>query len=91
MELAKKIEHYCEHGRMESTEETVAPEISAWTSLPGLNASVVRYLYERLQIRTLDDLETLVRSRFVRTLPDVTATDEEILAGIEQLRARRPP
>jgi DNA polymerase (family X) len=90
-ELAKKIEHYCEHGRMESTEEPVAPEISAWTALPGLNASVVRYLYERLQIKTLDDLETLVRSRFVRTLPDVTATDEEILAGIEQLRARQPP
>jgi len=61
--------------------------IETWASLPGLSRPILRYLHDRLQIRTLDDLETLVRSRLLRTLPGVTADDEDILEGIARLRA----
>jgi len=86
-ELARKIETYCEYGRMDATDtEEVPATVAGWVTLPGLNASVVRYLYDHLRIRTLDDLEALVRSRFLRTLPGVMAPDEDILEGIRRLR-----
>jgi DNA polymerase (family X) len=62
-------------------------DIATWASLPGLSRPILRYLHDRLQIRTLDDLEALVRSRLLRTLPGVTAADEDILEGIARLRA----
>jgi len=90
-DLAQRISAYCEYGRMdlETMKDTFLPaEIVMWGTLPGLNAPVLRYLHDRLQIRTLDDLERLVRSRLLRTLPGVSATDDDILAGIAHLRAR---
>jgi DNA polymerase (family 10) len=90
-DLAKRIEDFCEHGRTEAdTEKAMLPTVIAdWTSLPGLSGSIVQYLHDRLQIRTLNDLEALVRSRFLRTLPGITAADEEILEGIARLRSVR--
>jgi len=89
-DLAKRIEAYCAHGTMNAgaEEELLPAAIAEWASLPGVTISILRYLHDRLQIRTLDDLEALVRSRFLRTLPDVTAADEEILEEIYRLRAR---
>jgi DNA polymerase (family 10) len=86
-DLAKKIEQYCEHGRMETSPQEMPTDINKWVSLPGFNESVVRYLYQRLHIETLDDLEALVRSRFLRTLPDITATEDDIIEGIARLRS----
>ncbi len=34
----------------------------------------------------LDDLESLVRSHLLRTLPGITAPDEELLAAIQARR-----
>jgi hypothetical protein len=39
-----------------------------------------------LGIRTLDDLETLVRSHLLRTMPGVTIQEDTLLA---EIRARR--
>jgi hypothetical protein len=64
--------------------------VAAWLTLPGFTPALASHLSERLCIRTLDDLEALVRSRLLRTLPEVTATDEQILDGIARLRAGRP-
>lgn len=87
-DLAKKIEQYCDLGHMETSRQEMPCDINnTWTSLPGFNESVVRYLYHRLHIETLDDLEALVRSRFLRTLPDIVATEDEILEGIARLRS----
>ena len=89
-DLAQRITAYCEYGRMdlEMTPEALLPaDIMTWDSLPGLSRPILRYLHDRLQIRTLDDLEALVRSRLLRTLPGVTAADEDILEGIARLRA----
>lgn len=85
-DLSKKIQEFLKTGTIESYEElniSLPPEIAAWTALPGLSATVVQHLYFRLGIRTLTDLETLVRSRLLRTLPGVTASDEDLLAAIQ--------
>ena len=88
-DLAKKIVSYCEHGTMDGNPTEPLPSaIADWASLPGLSAPLLHYLHNRLQIHTLDDLEALVRSRLLRTLPHVTAPDDEILEAIARLRTR---
>jgi DNA polymerase (family X) len=89
-DLAQRITAYCQYGRMdlEMPPDSFLPaDIVTWASLPGLSHPILRYLHDRLQIRTLDDREALVRSRLLRTLPGVTAADEDILEGIARLRA----
>jgi DNA polymerase (family 10) len=93
-DLAQKVALFCETGRMEAgslTSQPVPVEYASWLTLPGFNPALVRYLSERLHIQTLDDLEALVRSRLLRTLPDVTVGDDQILEGIARLRAGLPP
>lgn len=93
-DLAQKIALFCETGRIDASPQPadeVPPELASWLTLPGFSPSLVRHLSERLGIRTLDDLETLVRSRLLRTLPGMTARDEEILDGIARLRAGLSP
>ncbi len=93
-ELARKVVMFCETGRVElhtPEERPLPPEVAAWLALPGLTPSLVHYLVEHLSIRTLDDLEALVRSRMMRTLSNVQATDEAILEGIVRLRADSTP
>ena len=88
-DLAQKIALFCETGRIDagaSPPEEIPPELAPWLTLPGFSPSLVRHLSDRLGIRTLDDLDALVRSRLLRTLPGVTARDEEILDGIARLR-----
>lgn len=90
-DLTQKVIQFCETGRIEAgtaDAQSVPSDVAAWLVLPGFTPNLVCYLAERLKIRTLDDLETLVRSRFLRTLPEITATDDELLEGITRLRAR---
>ena len=94
-ELAQKIALFCETGRIDagpspSEEVPVPPDLAPWLALPGFSPSLIRHLSDRLRIRTLDDLEALVRSRLLRTLPGMTARDDEILEGIARLRAGLP-
>jgi DNA polymerase (family 10) len=92
-DLAQKIVLFCETGRIDagpSPPDEVPPELAPWLALPGFSPSLIRHLSERLAIRTLDDLEALVRSRLLRTLPGMTVRDEEILDGIARLRAGPP-
>ena len=89
-DLAQKIALFYETGRIDagpSPPEEVPPELAPWLALPGFSPSLVRHLSDRLGIRTLDDLEALVRSRLLRTLPGMTARDDDILDGIARLRA----
>lgn len=85
-DLAAKINEFLATGRIQAYEALRAPlpaEIATWATLPGLNEAVVHYLYFRLGIRTLADLETLARSHLLKTLPGVTASEEELLAAIQ--------
>ena len=84
-DLSGKIQEFLKTGTIRSYEELkvpLPPEVVSWTELPGLSDTAVQHLYFRLGIRTLSDLERLVRSRLLRTLPGVTASDEELLAAI---------
>jgi len=88
-ELSAKIEEFLATGTVQISKTSgvpLPPDIAAWTSLPGLSDSLVRHLYARLGIRTLDDLETLVRSHLLRTMPGVAIQEDTLLAAIRALR-----
>jgi DNA polymerase (family 10) len=88
-ELSAKIEEFLATGTVQPRDAPAAPlppDIAAWTSLPGLSEGLVRHLYGRLGIRTLDDLEALVRSHLLRTLPGVAIPEDELLAAIHARR-----
>ena len=91
-ELSAKIEDFLSTGTVlpgKSPARELPPEIAAWASLPGLSAGLVRHLYGRLGIRTLDDLEALVRSHMLRTLPGFAVDEDRLLAAIRALRQHR--
>ena len=88
-DLAAKIAEYVRAGTIDSVEELktpLPPEVSTWTTLPGLSETVVRYLYQHLGIQTLEDLESLARSHLLRTLPGALIPEEELIAAIEGRR-----
>ena len=92
-DLAQKVALFCDGGRIEATADPsleVPTALAAWLQLPGFSPSLIRHLHDHLCIRSLDDLEALVRSRLLRTLPDFTANDEHVLEGIRRLRAGTP-
>jgi DNA polymerase (family X) len=93
-DLAKKIEEFLETGTMRAYEELKTPlpaEVKSWASLPGLSESLVTYLYFRLGIRTLADLEQITRSHLLRTLPSFSGSEERLLQAVqERIHAREP-
>ncbi len=92
-DLSAKIEEFVETGTVQAHEALMIPlpvEVSEWATLPGLSQAVIQHLYGRLGIRTLTDLETLVRSHLLRTLPGVAVSEEELLAAIRARRRSEP-
>lgn len=91
-DLAKKIEEFLETGTIRAYEELKTPlpaEVKSWASLPGLSESLVTYLYFRLGIRTLGDLEQITRSHLLRTLPSFSGSEERLLQAVqERIHAR---
>ena len=94
-DLADKIEEFLRTGTIQAYEawKTPLPEaVKTWTQLPGLSESLVAYLYTRLGITTLPDLERLVRSHLLRTVPGFSGSEERLLEAIasqQQLPIRR--
>lgn len=86
-DLAEKIREFLETGTVHAYEELktpLPPEVQSWAQLPGLSDSLVTYLYFRLGIRTLMDLEQLVQSHLLRTMPGFSGSDEILLQAIKQ-------
>ncbi|MBI3355815.1 MAG: histidinol-phosphatase [Nitrospirae bacterium] len=86
-DLAEKIREFLETGTIRAYEELktpLPPEVSSWAKLPGLSDSLVTYLYFRLGIRTLPDLEQLVRSHLLRTMPGFSGSEERLLQAVQQ-------
>lgn len=86
-DLAKKIEEFLATGTVRAYEELKTPlprEVQDWATLPGLSDSLVIYLYFRLGIRTLTDLDQLVRSHLIRTLPTFSGSEEQLLQAVHQ-------
>ncbi|MDF0674598.1 MAG: histidinol-phosphatase [Nitrospira sp.] len=86
-DLAKKIEEFLETGTIRAYEELQTPlptEVRDWATLPGLSESLVAYLYFRLGIRTLLDLDQLIQSHLLRTLPSFSGSEEHLLQAVRQ-------
>ncbi len=84
-DLADKIGEFLKTGTIQSYEVLRMPlpdAVKAWTQLPGLTESLVAYLYTRLHITTLTDLERLVRSHMLRTVPGFSGSEERLLEAI---------
>lgn len=91
-ELSAKIEEFLATGTIDtssSSVEPLPPDIAAWTKLPGLSERLVRYLYKQLGIRSTEDLEALVRSHMLRTLPGVRLDEDQLLSAIQAHREAR--
>ena len=87
-DLAEKIEEFLRTGKIHTLETLKTPlpeQIKAWAQLPGLTESLVTYLYSRLNIQTLPDLERLVRSHMLRTVPGFSGSEEVLLQAITEL------
>ncbi len=92
-DLAEKIQEFLKTGTIQAYEalRTPLPEaVKTWTQLPGLSESLVAYLYTRLGITTLSDLEQLVRSHLLRTVPGFSGSEERLLDAIANLQRRVP-
>jgi DNA polymerase (family X) len=84
-DLAEKIEEFLKTGTIQTYEALRTPlpdAVKAWTQFPGLSESLVAYLYTRLSITTLTDLERLVRSHMLRTVPGFSGSEEKLLEAI---------
>ena len=86
-DLAKKIEEFLETGTIRAYEELQTPlpeEVRNWATLPGLSESLVAYMYFRLGIRTLPDLDQLIQSHLLRTLPSFSGSEEHLLQAVRR-------
>ena len=93
-ELSDKIEEFLETGKIHTLDALKTPlpdQVRAWARLPGLSESLVAYLYNRLSITTLADLEQLVRSHLLRTVQGFSGSDDELLQAIANLRGQPAP
>jgi DNA polymerase (family 10) len=90
-DLSEKIEEFLKTGKILTLETLRMPlpeHVKSWARLPGLSESLVAYLYSRLSIATLADLEALVRSHMLRTVPGFSGSEEILLEAIDELRRR---
>src|ERR1044071_8639606 len=90
-DLSEKIEEFLRTGKIMTLEALRLPlpeQVKAWARLPGLSESLVAYLYSRLNIVTLADLEQLVRSHMLRTVPGFSGSEDALLQAIQDLRRR---
>jgi DNA polymerase (family X) len=84
-DLSVKIEEFLKTGTIQAYEALRTPlpdAVKSWARLPGLSESLVAYLYTRLCITTLTDLEQLVRSHMLRTVPGFLGSEEQLLEAI---------
>lgn len=88
-DLSDKVEEFLRTGTIQAYEALRIPlpdPVKAWAQLPGLSESLVAYLYTRLCITTLTDLEQLVRSHLLRTVPGFSGSEEALLEAITALQ-----
>ncbi len=89
--IAEKIEEYIKTGRIayfDKIKKTAPVDVSALSSVEGLGPKKIKLLYEKLNIRTLDDLEKAARDGKIRNTAGFgQKTEENIIKGIEFLRS----
>jgi DNA polymerase (family 10) len=89
-DLAAKIQEMIQTGTLalyEQMKKDIPPVLLSFLSLPGLQPRTAHYLYERLGVKTLEDLERMVCSHMLRTIPEINKeVEDQILEGIRALR-----
>lgn len=88
-DLSDKVEEFLRTGTIQAYEALRTPlpdPVKAWAQLPGLSESLVAYLYTRLCITTVTDLEQLVRSHLLRTVPGFSGSEEGLLEAITAMQ-----
>ena len=89
-DLAGKILEYIQTGKMhdyEDLKKEVPEGLSGLLSVPSLGPKTAKLLFEKLQVKDLDDLALLAREHKLIGLPGIKEkTEENIIKGIEMLK-----
>jgi DNA polymerase (family 10) len=92
-DLAGKIEEIIKTGKLGAHEELkkkVPEGLTALLAVPGLGPKTAKLLYEKLDIKNIDDLERLAGQHKLAGLPGIQKkTEENILKGLEMLQRGR--
>lgn len=81
-DLARKIEEILSTGTLqllEKEEGEIPNNLSILLDIPGLSHGIAKFLYYKLRIECLEDLERLARSHYLRTLPGISRETEQLI------------
>jgi DNA polymerase (family 10) len=89
-DLAHKIRQFVDTGRIDAHEELqkkIPRGLLEILRVPGIGPKTARLLFDKKNVKSLEELETLARSGNLTGLPGIQAkTEENIRKGIGQLR-----
>ena len=81
-DMAKKIEEILSTGTLklvEKDEGEIPGDLLILLNIPGLPPGAAKFLYYKLRIECLEDLEKLARSHYLRTLPGISGEAEQLI------------
>lgn len=85
--LAEKIEEFIKTGQIkeyEKLKKQCPVDLEHLTAIEGLGPKMIKVLYAKLKVRTIEDLEKVAKSHRVQRLPRFgPKVEENILRGIE--------
>ena len=88
--IAEKIEQYLNTGKIEKLEELkkkIPVTLLEIERIPGVGAKRAKLLYEKLGIKTTDELKTAAKKRLIKSLPGFgEKTEKKILEGLKSMR-----
>ena len=89
--IAEKIEEYIKTGKIsyfEKMKKAAPVDVSALTAVEGLGPKKIKVLYQKLRIRTIDDLEKAAKEGKIRGIAGFgEKTEENIIKGIDFLKS----
>jgi len=92
-DLADKIQNYINTGEVQTLtdlKKTIPEGLLNIMSVPGIGPKTAKLLFEKLNIKDIDELETLAAAHQLSTLPGIKdKTEENILRGIASLKRGR--
>ena len=92
-DLAGKIRQVAETGRVDLYEELkkeIPAGLLAILRVPGVGPKTAKMLYDKRNVKSLEELETLARGKKLAGLPGIQEkTEENILKGIDLLKKGR--
>lgn len=92
-DLAEKIKEFLSKGKISSFEElrkSIPEGVLKMLEIPGVGPKTAKMLYEKVGIKSIEELEKLAREHKLSGLPGLKdKTEENILRGIELLKKGR--